>query len=333
MANPGGGETQLRELARSLRDVGVEARLWRPWEDRLAEADCLHLFGSTPQHATIVAAARRHRLPVVLSPIAWFDLASRWHEHGPLPRRVAACGALVARRLCCSIPSWRRRLYQSVDLLLPNSVAEADQLRRYFGISSHRIRVVPNGADPRFADASPEPFARRVAHRDFALYAGRIEPRKNQLGFLRAMRGSGVPIVVLGDAVAGHEDYAAQCRREADEWVTFVGAVDHDDPLLASAYAACACLVLASWYETPGLVALEAAMTGAPLVLTSRGSAREYFGDRARYVSPARSQEIRRAVLASCQLGRSPELARLVLRHFTWQAAAEATRDAYAEVL
>src|SRR5688572_15538834 len=50
MAAPGGGETQLVAMVRSLPHVGVKARLWRPWEDTLAQYDCLHLMGSVPEH-------------------------------------------------------------------------------------------------------------------------------------------------------------------------------------------------------------------------------------------------------------------------------------------
>lgn len=113
----------------------------------------------------------------------------------------------------------------------------------------------------------------------------------------------------------------------------FVEAIAHADPLLASAYAACGCLVLASWYETPGLVALEAAMTGVPLVLPQTGSAREYFGELASYVSPDDPRQIRQAVLAALARGRSPQLAALVRNHFSWRAAALATRGAYEEIL
>jgi glycosyltransferase involved in cell wall biosynthesis len=227
------------------------------------------------------------------------------------------------------LPSWRRRLYHAVDVLMPNSQAEAEQLVRYFGVSTKRIHVVPNGADGRLAEADPEPFARRVGGRGFVLCPGRIEPRKNQLGLIRAMRASGVPLVILGDPVAGREGYAARCRRAADRHVTFLGRLDHEDPLLASAYAACGCLALTSWFETPGLVALEAGMSGAPLVLPEGGCASEYFGPMAGYVRPNDRAGIRRAVLAALERGRSAELARHVREHFSWTVAAEATRDGY----
>ena len=332
MAAPGGGETQLTALAQTLPSVGVEARLWRPWEDALAEADCLHLLGSVPEHVDVVAAAQRCGVPVVLSTIAWFELSNVWREPRPLWSQLVAGGKFLARAAVPRLPSWRRRLYQMADLLLPNSEAEAEQLQRYFGVSPERIRVVPNGADERFAEASPQPFQRRAGCRNFVLYAGRIEPRKNQLGFLRAMRDTDVPIVVLGDVVPGYEAYRDACRRVAGENVKFIDGIRHDDPLLASAYAACRCLALASWFETPGLVALEAAMQGVPLVLPAGGCAREYFGAWAEYVEPDDLRGIRRQVLAALTQPRRPELARMVRKRFTWKAAALATREAYEKV-
>ena len=206
LAAPGGGETQLLALARELPETGVDARLWRPWEHRLSEARGLHLFGSEPEHLRVVQEARRLGLAVVLSPIAWFALADCWREPRRLSWRLAAAGKFLVRASLPRLPSWRRRLYHAVDLLLPNSHAEAEQLERYFQVPAGRIRVVPNGAELRFAHGDPQPFARLVGGVGFVLYAGRIEPRKNQLTFLRAMLGTGVPIVVLGDVVPGHED-------------------------------------------------------------------------------------------------------------------------------
>ena len=333
MEAPGGGEMQMSALAKALGEVGIEARHWRPWEERLADYDCLHLFGSEPEHLSVIVSAHRQGVPVALSTIAWFDLASCWREPWPWARRLAACGKFLIRATFPRLRSWRRGLYQAADLLLPNSQAEAEQLSRHFAVPAGRIRVVPNGADTRFAEASPDLFAKHVGCRDFVLCAGRIEPRKNQLGLLRAMADGDVPVVIVGDFVPGHEAYLAACRRAAGPHVRFLGRLEHDDPLLASAYAACGCLVLPSWYETPGLVAIEAAMSGVPLVLPRGGSAREYFGVYAEYVAPNDLAGLRRAVDAARTSGRSRELAELARRNYSWRSAALATREAYETLL
>ncbi|NQT38706.1 MAG: glycosyltransferase [Planctomycetes bacterium] len=333
MAAPGGGEIQMLALGQALPELGVRARLWRPWEDSFKGVHCIHLFGSQPEHLAVVASAHRRGIPVVLSPIAWFALADCLRQKGSPPGRLIAAAKYAARAALPRLPSWRRKLYHAVDLLMPNSNAEARQLRRLFGVRAERIHVVPNGADPGLADADPRTFVRHFGVRDFVLYSGRIEPRKNQLRFLRAMRGTNVPIVVLGDAVPGHEDYFAKCRGAADGHVRFIPRLDHDDPLLASAYAACRCLVLAGWYETPGLAALEAGMSGAPLVLPCGGCAREYFGPDAVYVRPGARRQIRNAVLAARSRPRNPALADRLQRNFSWNAAAAATREGYLKVL
>jgi glycosyltransferase involved in cell wall biosynthesis len=329
---PGGGEVQWRELLPALCHLGINAQGWQPWTEGFQDFDCLHLFGSHPEHVPLIEAARRHRLKVALSPVAWFDLASRWHGSRTLRGRLSGCAGHVLRRGFPRWPHWRRRLYDMVDLLLPNSQAEARQLVQQFGVDPGRMRVIPNAASPRFIEADPRPFARQVGGRGYILYAGRVEPRKNQLGFLRAMRGCDHRIVILGDAVPGHESYLQACRNVAGKNVTFVGALAHADPMLTSAYAACGCLALTSWFETPGLVALEAAMSGTPLVLTDRGCTREYFGSLASYASPNRPASIRAAVQRALEQPRRSELAELVQQRYTWQQAALATSEAYEQL-
>ena len=56
---------------------------------------------------------------------------------------------------------------------------------------------------------------------------------------------------------------------------------------LASAYAAARVFALPSWFETPGLAALEAGLAGCAVAITPYGSTRDYFGDL-RAVCPAR---------------------------------------------
>ena len=329
MTSPGGGEVQMAATARALAEIGQNAALWRPWEHRLADADCLHLFGSLPEHIPTVDAARRQGLRVVLSTIAWFDLASYWRLSDSPTRRLAAAGRYMLRAACPALPSWRRRLYHSADMLLPNSNAEADQLMRLFQVPARRIHVVPNGADPRFARADGGPFVKKYGIRDFVLSVGRIEPRKNQLSLLQALMGTDMPVVVVGQPAPGHEAYYEACLCHADANVRFIGRLDHDDPMLASAYGACRCLALTSWFETPGLVAIEAAMSGVPLVLSRGGSAHEYFGGQALYVGPENLPEIRKKVRSAFNTGRNDVLARRVREQFTWESVARATQYAY----
>ena len=330
---PGGGEIQLAETAKALCERGVDARPWRDEFDRFREIDVLHVFGSLREHLPTVLQARCRGVAVAVSPIAWFDAASRWQEPGLWVQRAFRCGRYALASTTPWMPTWRKRLYRAANVLLPNSDAEQQQLAKRYNLPAAKFRVVPNAASLCFANGDAELFSNTVGGPGYVLIPGRIEPRKNQLGVIRALKGTGLRLVILGDVVPGHEEYAAACREAAGADVSFVSRLQHDDPLLASAYAGCGCVALLSWFETPGLVALEAGMSGIPLALTSRGSTREYFGGRATYGNPADPLSIRAAVKAAMSRDRDDQLANHVRENFTWNKAAEATLAAYEHAL
>ena len=98
-----------------------------------------------------------------------------------------------------------------------------------------------------------------------------MEPRKNLLGLIEGLRTTGLPLVVIGEPPPGHEGYDRQCRHAGRGFVRWLGKLEHEDDFLGSAYAAARVLALPSWFETPGLVALEAALAGCAVVLTPFG--------------------------------------------------------------
>ena len=219
------------------------------------------------------------------------------------------------------------------DILLPNSETEADQLVRYFGCSREKISIVPNGVEESFATATPDAFIRKYSLKDFILCVGRIEPRKNQLNMIRALKETDVPFVVIGDYVPKYENYYEMCRREAGANVHFLGAIDHASGLLASAYAASKVFLLASWLETPGLAALEAGLAGSNVVITTEGATREYFGEFAGYAPPENLDEIRIQTLAALKKEKNNRLKEHIRSHFLWKNTAQKTLEAYQEIL
>jgi glycosyltransferase involved in cell wall biosynthesis len=117
------------------------------------------------------------------------------------------------------------------------------------------------------------------------------------------------------------------------EHARYLGPVEHDSPLLRSAYAACSSFCLPSTLETPGLAALEAAAAGASLVITEEGSTREYFGDDALYVRSDDVEGIASALIAASGAPRSSALMERVNTRFTWHQAADALVDLYRRLL
>lgn len=329
---PGGGENQLVQTGRHLEALGRPVGLFSPWTDRLDRAAVLHLFGMSREGLELARRARALHTPVVLSPICWFEPAALWKLEETRARKLLAMASWGARRVVPRLPGWRRTLLSFCDRILPNSRAEARQLVGLFGVDPRRITVVPNAVHGSFHMASPRLFRDRHGNDDFVLYVGRVEPRKNTLGLIRAVRSTGLPLVVIGEAPPEAAAYMALCRDEAGNLVRWLGHKQHEDPLLASAYAAARVFALPSWFETPGLAALEAALAGTSVVITPHGSTREYFGDRVEYARPDRVSEIARALGKSWSRGADPGLAGFVAAHYLWPDVARRTAEVYDQV-
>jgi glycosyltransferase involved in cell wall biosynthesis len=207
-------------------------------------------------------------------------------------------------------------------------------LKKIHGIEKP-FTLVYNGAETAVFDrATPDWFVNEYGLREFVLTVGLVEPRKNQLMLLHALRDAGLPIVVVGR----HYDlaYYRLCRRYAPKGTVFIDHLPHEQ--LASAFKAARVHALPSWMECASFANVEAALCGCSLVVSDRTSEREYFGDNAWFCDPASTASIRAAVLAAYQGhdAAAPKRARLIerFRHdFTWANAAAATVAGYEAAL
>jgi glycosyltransferase involved in cell wall biosynthesis len=329
---PGGGEIQLIQSGRHLEELGIPVRLFCAWTDRLEKARLLHLFGMSREGLELARVARARGIPVVLSPICWYEPRAMAALEPEAIRKIASVLGWGLRSVLPGTPSWRSKLFKLADVVLPNSRREANQLMRLFGVSAKRIRVVPNGVLPAMGTARPEEFQRRIGTFPFVLSVGRIEPRKNTLGLIEAARRLDLALVVAGEAPPGFDRYEAVCRRAAGEKTIWLGRLEQDDPLLASAYAAARVFALPSWFETPGLAALEAALGGCAVVITPYGATREYFGEFVEYARPGRPGEIERALETCWEDGAHPGLAKWVESRYLWPRVARMIAEVYGAV-
>jgi glycosyltransferase involved in cell wall biosynthesis len=212
--------------------------------------------------------------------------------------------------------------FESADLLLPNAVGEGASLVADFGVTTP-VFPVPNGVDPDSFSTPGPPFG----DRELVLYVGRVEPHKNQLGLINALKGSGMSLVIAGHEHPDHADYVRACRRAGEGWVEFKLSFAPDE--LADLYHRARVHVVPSWFETTGLVSLEAALSGCSIATTDRGYAGEYFDRYAWYLDPAATGSILQAVRSAWDNPPSPELRQRILDRYTWSHVAEATLAAY----
>jgi glycosyltransferase involved in cell wall biosynthesis len=341
--HPGGDTTQILQTKAALERLGVTVELTgeRGWDP--GGFDVVHLFHLDRlwEHLAACRWLRAARVPAVLSTIYWpadeFDRGGRAGVQGLLARSFGSeryqtlrllqrCGLAGLRTWDRRLLSFRRAarfLLNTVTVILPNSVAEREMIEQRFGVRRSAV-IVPNAADvSAFAPMPHQPACRRSG----VLCVGRIEPRKNQLALIEALRGSRIPLTLVGQAGRFSQRYAERCRRVAGPDVRLVGQRPRGE--LRGFYCAARVHACVSWYETPGLASLEAALCGCNLVVTPGGCTREYFGDAARYCEPDDPRSIRAAVEAALTAEPDPDLAVRVARDFNWDAAARSTLLGY----
>jgi glycosyltransferase involved in cell wall biosynthesis len=219
------------------------------------------------------------------------------------------------------------------DVVIPNSHIELKQLNRLFAVPESRMRVVPNCADAAFELGDKNLFISKYGIENFVLSVGRIEPRKNQLNLIKAMKGSALPLLIVGDPVSDYMDYYDECKKAGSGNVIFTGRISHEDPMLKSAYKACASFVSQGWFETPGLTALEAGLAGANVATTDKGCTREFFKDFVEYFNPSDIGSIRSAIDKSIHKESSTAFSDYIKRELLWGVAAKKRVEIYRNIL
>ena len=238
------------------------------------------------------------------------------------------------------------------DRLLASCTAEADQLVELYGAERARIEIVPPGVDhaffsPGFAvgDRAGARAAIGLGDGPTLLFVGRIQPLKRVdlavEALARLARTDAQLVVVGGPSGPGGEAELRRVRALADrlgvaERVRFVPPQPHH--LLSSWYRAADVVVVPSRSESFGLVALEAAACGTPVVAAAVGGLTSIVDDGrtgilvegadpaiwAGHLDHLLDHPATATAMATAASRRA--------RHYSWPAAAARLRRLYADL-
>jgi glycogen(starch) synthase len=309
------GHGMLRAALTRLRDRWrpdvVHAHDWLVAHPAIALADIL----GVPLVATIHATeAGRHA--------GWLS--------SPVSRQVHSTEWWLARR---------------ADTVITCSRAMRDEVAELFDLDPGPIAVLHNGIAARRWQADPERVGqarRRYAPRGgpLLLYFGRLEYEKGVQDLIAALprirrAHPGTRLLVAGTGTASDLLVEAARTNRVRRSVRFLGHLPDAD--LAALLAAVAAVVLPSRYEPFGIVALEAAAAGAPLVASTAGGLGEVVidGETGLSFTPGDVPGIARAVGAvlagPAAAGRRAAAAMARLgSDFSWSGVAADTAAVYA---
>jgi len=170
------------------------------------------------------------------------------------------------------------------DAILASSADEAHQLERHYAAVPHRIEVVAPGVDHHTFFPGDRGAARRqlgLGDDPVLLFVGRIQPLKGAdiaVRALAALRRPATLVVVGGPSGPEGEETVAGLRQLVQNLglsgrVRFVEPQVHVD--LAPYYRSADVCLVPSRSESFGLVALEAAACGTPVVAAAVGGLRQ----------------------------------------------------------
>ncbi len=343
---PGGSGTYVVELTRALG--GLE-------DVRVVGVSALH---TAPPPADVRPPVRTRSLP--LPRVALYEA---WRRTGlPHPEWVAP-GADVVHAPTWAVPGTSRPLVVTVhdlaflddpshftargNLYFRQALARtreraaavvvpsrhtADALLAH-GVGAERLHVVPHGV--RIPTVTPgqvaDVRARYGLDRDYLMWAGTLEPRKNLARLVAAWAALPAPapdLVLVGPSGWGDVTVPASAPPGARTHLT--GRVEAAD--LHALYAGATAFAFPSLREGFGMPVLEAMAHGCP-VLTSAGTAcAEVAGDAAVLADPldvgSLTAGLRDVLAGGAELGRKGAAH---AAGFTWEASARAHAAVYAQ--
>lgn len=248
-------------------------------------------------------------------------------------------------------------LARESDLLVAISAAEARIVVERCGADPDRVSIVPPGVDldlfhplagPRLGPDSPPQWARSTlpADRPFAVVAARLQPLKAPDLAIAAL--ASVPeqirpaLVIAGAGSADFPDYEAHLHRLTDELglhgdVHLVGPQSRTD--LAWLLRHATLTLVPSHSETFGLVALESAASGTPVVAAATGGLREavVHGESGRLMDSRQPEDwgvaMTKLLARPDVLRRMGTVARVHARRFTWTATVSGLLHLYSSLL
>ncbi|WP_241988464.1 glycosyltransferase [Cryobacterium sp. TMT1-3] len=178
-------------------------------------------------------------------------------------------------------------LARESDLLVAISAAEAATITGRLGGAAERTAIVLPGVDnTAFSPAGPSSGTPAADDRGYLLVAARLQPLKGLDLAIAAL--AGVPadlrpnLVIAGAASADYDGYVTELRETAERLglgaqLRLVGPRSRND--LARLFRDASLVLVPSHSETYGLVALEGAASGVPVIAAASGGLREAVVD------------------------------------------------------
>ncbi|VVO62813.1 glycosyltransferase [Pseudomonas fluorescens] len=229
---------------------------------------------------------------------------------------------------------------QSADLLLSISESSRQEAIQYLGSEAQSVVNISTAADPHFKVRSysdtkkAEVLSRFGLNRDYVMYTGGIDYRKNIEGLIRSYARLPASILeqhqlavvcsVRPDDRARLEALAKEHGLERDQFV-MTGFVSEED--LVALYNLCQAFIFPSWHEGFGLPALEAMSCGRAVVAANTSSLPEVVNNVDALFNPREdasiTEKLRQVLMDESYRSRLEQHGLKQAKEFSWDKTAQ----------
>lgn len=239
-----------------------------------------------------------------------------------------------------------RNTVSRASVLITDSYYTKRELAEFFGVIPDKIVVAPLAYNRDFHPRSSAEVEftlnkYNLKSRQFYLYTGTIEPRKNILTLLNAY--DRLPAVVKKNfplVISGYKGWESEelfrlfNKGEREGWLKYLGFVPGKD--LPFLYSAATSFLFPSIYEGFGLPVLEAMASGTPVICSNATSLPEVVGEAALMHEPEDVVKLTsciQMIIDDAETKQSMSEKGLVqAKKFSWSVCADKTIEAYEQV-
>lgn len=266
----GGGEFEIAMIANALKKHGLITDIYGPYSQDVDNYDVILHFSVHGGGLGLLRKVKESGKPIVLSPNLF------------LKEFNSSLTGLISEHVTLA------------DMIIFKSESEKRHFCNYFETPIEKIRIVPQFVDNGIIKKAPKGlFSSLYGISDYAIGIGIIEPNKNQLNTIRAVKSLGIPLVLVGNY--RNQEYYNACKQEAGSNVLFLNSLPYHSDIMRSALQDSSIFIEVS-SEPAGFSAIEAGLSGCNLVLGDSDWSLEHFGHFATYVNPDSIDSIQQGI-------------------------------------
>ena len=193
----GGMQSRIQEFKSHLEErLDICVDFFSPASSKIEEYDILHLFRLDIENYSLVQYAKKKGVGIVISSVV------------PLVgERNIDFLRLISKLPLLTTYKMTKSQFDAADTIITETVKEKAFIIEHYKIGADKIQVIPNGINIEDTWTGDEIFEVLGSPQDYILTVGRIDPNKNQLNLIKAMKDTKIPLVVIGGPDNNSKDY------------------------------------------------------------------------------------------------------------------------------